>query len=555
MLKLKINKRESGLLVLSGLMLGISFPPIPTWFFSLFAFLPFFIVLEKRESLAAINRAAYQMNFVFALITLYWVGGFFQGGSDKFLAIGGTVLLFFNPCVMLIPTTIFYLSKKRFGFDKSIWSFPFFWVTYEYLFSLTDIKFPWLTLGNSVSTVFYFNQIADMIGVYGLSLILLFANVLLFKIYKFYSLNKKINLSFSIVFLLLIIVPIAYSVYRIKTLKLNEKNSINVVLVQPNLDPNKKWEYSSLDTLTDLYFQLSQESVSIKPDLIVWPETALPVYLLNGSYEDIVQKIRTFVNENNVHLITGMPHFQYYPDSAFAPDDAKYSKAGGFYYATYNAMLHFAPNELTIDKYGKINLVPFGEKTPFVELIPLLGEWFKWSVGLTGWNTGKDSINFKLKIENDKVESGGLICFESVFPEFTAKSVQRGAGFLTVVTNDSWYGNTSGPYQHRDFALLRAIENRKYVIRAANGGVSCSINPLGIIEKELPFNTKGNLFVEVYPNDYKTFYTNNPFIVPIISCAISLWIILFNILFFVNRKLNLKPLNQPEANIDSKKEE
>jgi apolipoprotein N-acyltransferase len=221
------------------------------------------------------------------------------------------------------------------------------------------------------------------------------------------------------------------------------------------------------------------------------------------------------------------------------PSDAKLSKAGNFYYSTYNAILLFNPFNYDIQRYGKMQLVPLGEKVPFVDALPFLGDWLKWGVGLSGWNVGKDTTVFKLKIENDSIKVAGLICYESVFPDFVTHFVVKGAQFISVVTNDSWYGNSSGPYQHKEFAALRAVENRRAVVRCANGGISCLINKYGITEIETKMFTKTYFVADVSLNDEITFYSQNPLIIPVLSSAFSIWIIGMNFLFWLRRKFNL----------------
>ena len=128
------------------------------------------------------------------------------------------------------------------------------------------------------------------------------------------------------------------------------------------------------------------------------------------------------------------------------------------------------------------------------------------------------------------------MCYESIFPELIAAFAQRGSEMIAVVTNDSWYGNTSGPYQHKEISVLRAVENRRSVVRAANGGISCIINPLGITVAETKMYTKDVLVGNVSLNNEKTFYTLHPFIVPVTSSLISLWIFGIFILFKLKGK-------------------
>jgi apolipoprotein N-acyltransferase len=195
---------------------------------------------------------------------------------------------------------------------------------------------------------------------------------------------------------------------------------------------------------------------------------------------------------------------------------------------------------MEIQKYGKMKLVPMGEHVPFSNQIKFLADLFKWGVGISGWNVGQDTSVFKVTLKNqDTVSISGLVCYESVFPEFIPHFVQRGAEMISVVTNDSWYGKSSGPYQHKDFAILRAVENRRSVVRCANGGVSCIINAKGEIESETELFTKSVLVGDVPLQTEMTFYSRNPVIATILSSVFSLWVFGMNILIWMKKKFKM----------------
>jgi apolipoprotein N-acyltransferase len=146
-------RKERMLIILSGILIGISFTPFPMPFplFLFFAFIPYFFVLEKRRTLLRINQGNYLLVLILSIVTIYWVGSW-QSKADPFLMMGGGVLIFFYPVVFLIPSTLYYLSSRVFKGKFIIWLFPLFWVTGEYLLTLTDLKFPWLTLGHGLAS-------------------------------------------------------------------------------------------------------------------------------------------------------------------------------------------------------------------------------------------------------------------------------------------------------------------------------------------------------------------------------------------------------------------
>lgn len=536
----KNRRKEWLLLILSGLLLGISFPPFP-FPFTLLIFIgliPYLIVLNKRTGLASISRATFIFGFVFSLITVYWVGSW-QSEADPFLMAGGGAMLLALPIVLMIPSTLLYLARKIFPKINAIWFFPLYWVTAEYLLTLTDLKFPWVTFGNGLTKFIIFIQAAEYIGEFGFSLLVGFINVFIFFAlinYKEHKIKSYRNLSFG---LLLFLIFLTYGFIRDSDFQIsNEK--IRMGLIQPDIDPWKKWEVNNLNNLLTQYLEYSEEAVNKGAKVLVWPETALPAYVFGGSYQLLANRIHQFCDSNKVFLFTGMPDIRFYFDKGKIPEDAKFNEAGDYYYATYNAIMLLTPGSTEIQKYGKMQLVPMGEKVPFVEQLKFLGDIFKWGVGITGWNVGKDTTVFNLGLNGmDSIKISGLICYESIFPAFVSAFAKQGAEMIIVVTNDSWYGKSSGPYQHKEYGVMRAIENRKSVVRCANGGISCVINAKGETEIESELFTKDVIVWDVPVQKGTTFYSNNPLIVPILCSVFSFWIFGINILAWLKKKLKL----------------
>ncbi len=520
--------------LLSGILLGISFPPVPLPYFIFIALVPYLYVLEKLDGLGEINRFTYFTAFIFNIITLYWVGSW-TPDADPFLMISGTVLMFFNPILFLIPSTLYYFSKKLFSKQISLLLLPVFWVTYEFAYSVTEFRFPWLTLGNGLP---YFNryiQIADIIGVYGLSLLILYTNILIYKALSNYYKYKKFNIKYILNVLLILLIPLIYGAIKINSFAHSNKK-IKVGLIQPNFNPNKKWDAGNLETQLELYLSLSDSAINKGAQLLIWPETALPVYLLSGRYSIQVAQIRKYLDSNNIPLITGMPDVEFYPFGKNAPPHAKPVKKSKTLYTSYNSILCFNPNEEKIQKYGKIKLVPFGEKIPYVEYFPWLNKWIKWNVGISSWNTGRDTVVIKIKNGLAQYNVGAVVCIESIYPDFVSQFVRKGANFIAIVTNDSWYGNSSGPYQHKEISVLRAVENRRTLVRAANGGISCIIDPLGNTIKHTKMFTRTNLVGKVELRNGRTFYTMHPLLIPYTVCSISILVIIL----FIGMKIKKK---------------
>lgn len=544
------QSKDRKLLIFSGVMLGFSFPPFPFpfQFLMFFALVPFLFMIERRKTLLELNKATYLMALLFCVIGIYWVGSW-QSKADPFLMTGGGVLVFFLPSLFMIISTLFYLARKIFNDKTALLIFPLFWVTLEHLLAITEFSFPWLTLGQGLSHFTLFIQFADIVGALGLSLIVVYLNIFIYKSILFFKEDKKRSAFWISMAGVIFGAVIIYGSVRINTITLEGK-SIRVGIIQPNIDPWEKWKITGIKPILSNYFELSQRAANEKIDLLIWPETALPVYLMNGGYSNHVDSIYSFLKRNSIFLLTGMPHVEFYFDKDKHPDDSKAGVEKDFWYRTYNSILMFSPYTRNTQLYGKMKLVPLGEHTPYADKIPFISELFKWSVGLSGWNTGQDTLVFKMPLVKfdslsqsmvirDTVNLSGIVCFESVFPDFVAGFAERGAEFITVVTNDSWYGRSSGPYQHKEIGVLRAVENRRSIVRCANGGVSCIINPLGITEKESELFNRTYLTGDVKLNSEKTFYTQYPLLIPVLSMAFSIWIFGINILLWMKKKFKL----------------
>lgn len=532
---LKKTKRNELLLgIISGVMLGLSFPPIPFFPLLFAAFIPYFIVIEKRTSLASINRFTYFTIFFYNFITLYWVGSW-QPDTDPFLMVAGVALLFFNPCVFLIPSSLYYLAYKKFGRKTALYLFPVFWVLVEYLYSISDFRFPWLTLGHSLPYFHSFIQIADIIGSFGLGLLIIYINIFFYVAFKNFTSQKK-YIKQVVIALILLIVPILYGVVKINQLAESD-SKLKVGVVQPNLNPWKKWEAGNLTEQLNLYLSLSEKEIKNGAEILIWPETALPVYLLSGAYEGLVNRIHTFCDTNNVYLMTGMPYATFYFDSTTAPKEAKKTSSGN-YYTSYNSIIMFEPGSRNVPMYAKVKLVPFGEKVPLVDYIPFLGDLIKWNVGISSWNEGSEQTVFEVNTGDGKHEIAGVVCIESIYPRFITGFVNNGAELIVVVTNDSWYGNSSGPYQHKEMSVLRAIENRRTVVRSANGGISCVIDKKGNTLIDTEMFTRASFTYEVEFNNEETIYTRTAYVLPVISLIISLFVMFAFTIQKIKKKKN-----------------
>lgn len=513
------TKAHIGLALLSGALLGFSYPPSPLYSLAYVGLIPFLYLIDRLDNYKQVVRYTYLSMFVFHVITLYWIGGFTHG-KDTYLIAAGIALLIAHPMFYWIPSLLYVFIRRRLNHRVGLIAFPFLWIGYEYSHSLTDFSFPWITLGNSQAYDLVRIQIAEYTSVYGISLLVLLFNVIAYWILVQIA-SKKVGLfspkavSAYVLLLGIYLVPWFWGKSKLDSLDHHFSGEpLRVGVVQPNIDPWEKWgegwesKWESYDN--QFRILLSETNRFTDPlDLIVWPETAIPFYILLPQNRFYLDRLKQQIIGKGIPIFTGIPHALYY-DSASAPPTARRTRNENQFVEYFNSATLFGYDGEYGPIYKKIVLVPFAERVPFAETLTFLIEPLKWGVGISGWGKGKDTLVYVLKLPSGmSTHLSGMICYESVYPNFVRHFVRQGAEVLLVITNDSWWGNTSGAYQHVAFASFRAIENRRWIVRAANGGISGFIDPYGRIHDATEMYSKALLQKEIKTRRDVTFYTRH----------------------------------------------
>jgi apolipoprotein N-acyltransferase len=497
------------LAVISGILFGLSFPPFESGILAAAAFVPLLILLDYVGDYRETFLYAYVTFFVANCIAVYWAGGFTHG-KDVYLMVAGTMLLIAHPVFFCIPIVLWMVVRRHFGIKPALIAFPFFWVAFEYFHASGQLSFPWLTLGNSQTYDLAAIQFASYTGVYGISFWLLWLNVLLFLLYaKLSSGAWNVGASKPVIaiggIILLYLLPKFYGGYALQHQRFDSGEPIRVGVVQPDIDPFEKWGRGTEPQISILQ-SLTRQASADTCDLILWPETAITFPILLPAYDPYLARIRGQIDSLRVPLLTGLADLEYYRKGEEAPKTSKTS-VDGDRYDTYNSSILLTPGNREVQKYAKMELVPFAERVPFSEELSFLNV-MQWNFGMGGWGVGKEATVFHLTRANGSATGfSNMICYESVFPGFVASFVRNGAQFLTVITNDSWWGNTSGAYQHKQFAVLRAVENRRWVIQCANGGISCFIDPFGHILHSTAMYERVTAVESIRPQTGLTFYS------------------------------------------------
>lgn len=477
-----------GMSAFAGLLLAFAFPTEPdhplAWMHnSMWGFvslLPLFRCLPLPKWKDGF-QIGWIMGSVFSLYSLYWVA-YTQGGG---LAVVGGTLLMAAYIGLFYGIAIGFLNIVVNRFASAGWfSAPFFWTGIEYLLSLGELGFPWLLLGITQAETIELIQYAEITGVYGVSFWVVLVNAVLWL--SFTSVNLvKLSVG-AFVLALLFALPWYYS-FRVMD-KTDPSETIRVGLVQNNIGL-EKWQYGGLEQSFSSAESLSRKAAKQAPEIIVWPETAIPCRL--RTQRDCRNRVENLARELGVTVLTG------------ATDRDPQSRE------PYNTAFYIDPDR-PLQSYAKMHLVPFGERTPFKDYISLFDniDWttLTGDLGPAEFARGDDITLFA----HPKGAFTVLICFESVFPDFVRRSVDRGASFLIIITNDSWFGHTAGPFQHAQHSILRAVENRMAIARCATSGVSLFIDPYGRTSQATDIYTQAFVVGDIpTKNSGKTFYTRH----------------------------------------------
>lgn len=462
----------------SAFLLVGAYPPVGLGYFAFVGLVPLFNIVRNFTS-GRVLLWTWFSGVVFLGMTLFWLRHITWVGM--ILAI--PVLAFFYAIPFVIARIIYEVSPFL-----GIFVLPFAVAGIEWIRSFDSLAFPWMIIGNSQTRYPFFIQFADITSAYGVSAWVVMVNI------GVYLLIKKKTARRWLFLMILFVLPTAYSISVIFHTRANEEK-LTVALIQGNIMPEEKWGDDLEFWNVNLYRTMSIEAMEYKPDLIVWPETATPIYLLETPrYRHMVQ---SFVDSTGVPLLTGTP--------AIDLDTGQ----------TWNSAAYFVPGEET-QIYHKIHLVPFGEAFPLDNVFPALRSI---DLGQANWDEGTERVIFTSSYLPSFCT---LICFESIFPDLVRSFVKKGVEFITVVTNDVWFGPHTSPEQHAMISVLRAIEFHRPVVRCANTGISMIIDPYGRVTRKTRTFERGTLIGTITPRSGKTFYMRFGNIFSMLSVVITL---------------------------------
>jgi len=498
-----INKRISLLLCFLAGMLGA----IPYYFEELFIFtfislfVQLYIVIEQKK---AFNRTfttffwyflGFYMPLYLFLSELYPYSRFgFDENQAVFILICSCIAI---PLLhALVEATLMLLTRFFRNDSYDIIAYASIWVIGEWLLSLGTLAFPWGGIAISLTGFLPFIQTVSLFGKYFIT----FITVASCYAFALAITERKRIIALIGVFIISFNTILGTILWYIPTDKVDE---LKVAAIQGNVLSNEKWESSYSKTIFERYMSMTEDAAKDGAKLIVLPETAIPQYFYpNGKVHEALSNIAT---EYNVTILSGVHYYD------------KATKSG------YNSVIAVYPDGSLSEHYDKRHLVPFGEFIPFADFmakfLPFVGEFDSGTSELT---EGTEAI----VIETNCGTISPSVCFDSIFPQFAREGVLNGSELIAVVTNDSWFNDSNGIYTHLRHAQLRAIENRRYVLRAANTGISAFIDERGKIIEETPPLTVDIIINTVYSIDSLTLYTRTGDIILYISFVLVLLFII-----------------------------
>jgi apolipoprotein N-acyltransferase len=393
------------------------------------------------------------------LSLIYWIVPTVHvyGGLHPVLAVSTLMLL----CIYLAlyPAVFAFLVKKT---PVPAWLSPLLaaclWTGLEYIRTYAFTGFAWGALGYSQHSNLMFIQIADISGVYGVSFLIVLGNYLLTCLWvkrkALFQKNQLLPLGYT---LILFACTLFYGHHRILNLQeqIHTASKPMISVVQGNIKQDQKWSDAFKSQTIDKYIRLSRDIVSTPPELVIWPETAIPFFY--GHDQPLSQRVDQCAREAKTNFLIGSPAFLN-------------NEQAIVYYNRVYLLNRFA---IVTGTYDKHHLVPFGEYVPFGKYLTFLGKITAQAGNFSKGDTAFAPLDFNTH------KTGVLICFEILFPGTASTFVKNGADILTTVTNDAWFGKTSAAEQHFSIAVFRAVENRRSVARAANTGISGFIDPMG----------------------------------------------------------------------------
>jgi len=463
--------------LLSGGLLFLCFPKFGTGLLAWIALVPLLLILQAKNPRQAF-LAGFITGFSAYVGIIYWIVYVVVNYGYLPIPVGIAAMLllaaYLAIYVSIFAAGIVYFHRR--GIPRVI-AAPLLWTCLEYAKSHLLTGFPWENLGYSQYLFNPLIQVADIAGVYGLTFAIVFINTIIADTIEFWSLGsdrkkhvRKMMAEWVACYLMIVGI-IGYGLFRINDMEraIEQAPQMPVSLIQGNIDQNVKWRPAFQESTIRIYKTLTIQATPAGSGLIVWPETATPFFFQD--YNEMHREVVSIPIQTGKWMLLGSPSYQM-------------NGSGPMF---LNSAFLLSPDGRISGQYDKVHLVPYGEYVPLRRFFPFINKLVE-GIGDFRRGTGYEPVVMQDAGKSRKL--GVMICYEGILPEAGRTYRQRGADLLVNITNDAWFGNTSAPYQHLSMTTFRSVENRLYLVRAANTGISAIIDPAGRIQ------ARGALFKE-----------------------------------------------------------
>ena len=541
--------------LLSAVLLSISWPTYGIPFFIFIALVPLLILEHdiskfsnlKKKSLT-IFGLSYLAFVIWNIVTTGWLyGARNPDGSHSLFAVVVPVVL--NSLFYAFIFQCYHWYKNAQGTYFGLVFFVAIWMVFEKIHLSWELTWPWLNLGNVFADYPKIIQWYDTLGATGGSFWILLVNV-----YAFYTLRiweagrkRKSLILNSAILAAGILLPMLISSVKYQNFDLKSTGSVNVLMLQPELNPyTEKYSKDSLTILNDL-LTLADENSTGKIDYYIGPETSLPGFgsISETGFEnsELLNTVKGFLSKHPRSVFaTGISSHRFYPD-ANQKSNTAYQTSQGIFVDSYNSAVQIIPNQ-KVEVYHKGKLVPGVEIFPYINVLkPLLGN----AMLDLGGTTASLGVDEERKAFSNPFNAGKLapiICYESIYGEFVTDYVKKGANFLAIMTNDSWWGETQGHKQLMAYSRMRAIETRREIARAANSGISAHINAKGDVVADTFYGDKTTLFAKINLYEHQTFYTRAGDLLSRICIFVFGFLVFYNLIKKFQNKKPQEPMKK-----------
>jgi len=452
---------------ISGALIVLSLPKPDLYPLVWIALVPLLWVIATRP-ISQMILASYVAGAVYFAGTCYWITETMNiyGGLSVPTSVGvGALFALSHGLYFVLFGLGLHLALRKFG-RRGLFFAPPLWVTLELIRTFIFSGFPWMLFGYALAPFSGLLQIATFTGVYGLSFVATVVNSII--VYGALKRSVKWIAAAVVVIAILSFLPILGA--------RPSNDPIAVRPVQTNISLDQSWKKEDADALMNELVELSTRDSS-KPRLVVWPETPAPFYWTDADFR---MRMQTITRKLDSYFVVG-----YIDEVKDGPT---------------NSAALLDPMGNMVSRYNKIHLVPFGEYVPMKRLL-FFAESLTRQVGdfISGTEYTLGTV------DGHKVST--IICYESIFPNLVRQFVKRGSELIVLITNDGWFGMSSAPYQHLRMGVLRAVENRRWMVRTANTGVSAIIDPYGRIVSATPIGVRTILDGTAHFRSDRTFYT------------------------------------------------